>query len=119
MPAPVENGIIHMCSSYAVSETVTRLESVLASLGLWIFARIDRSGEGRRETESDPADYLRDSEERHSGHDCHSDAGTRSPDEGANLGRERRQALDLLQKCRISPTTASYPGGISKDFRGD
>ena len=106
MPAPIENGIIDIRSPYPVFETVTRLESVRTSVGLSIFASIEHSGEARRENESDPADYFGESEERHSGYDCRSDAGTRSPDEGSNLGRERRQGLNFLHQCRISSTTA-------------
>jgi uncharacterized protein (DUF302 family) len=48
MPASIENGIIHLRSPYAVPETLTRLESVLASRGLSIFASIDHSGEAEK-----------------------------------------------------------------------
>ena len=48
MPASIENGIIHVRSPYPVPETVTRLESVLTSRGLSIFASIDHSGEAEK-----------------------------------------------------------------------
>jgi len=48
MPAPIENGIINIRSPYPVPETVTQLESVLASRGLSIFASIDHSAEAEK-----------------------------------------------------------------------
>lgn len=42
------NGMVHLHSSYAVSETLQRLESVLQSHGLTVFARIDHSGEAEK-----------------------------------------------------------------------
>lgn len=41
----IENGMVHLRSPYPVSETLIRLEGILQSKGLKIFARIDHSGE--------------------------------------------------------------------------
>ena len=43
MPALPENGMIHQLSPYGMAETVKRLESVLASRGIPVMARIDHS----------------------------------------------------------------------------
>lgn len=40
-----EKGLVHKQSKYLVAETITRLEAVLRSKGVIIFARIDHSGE--------------------------------------------------------------------------
>jgi uncharacterized protein (DUF302 family) len=41
-------GIVHLSSPYPVPETLKRLESVLQSRGLTIFARVDHSGEAAK-----------------------------------------------------------------------
>jgi uncharacterized protein (DUF302 family) len=41
-------GLTHLASPYSVADTLTRLESVIASKGLTIFARIDHSGEAAK-----------------------------------------------------------------------
>ena len=46
-PSP-ENGMVHLGSPYTVPETLKRLESVLQSRGLTVFARIDHSGEAEK-----------------------------------------------------------------------
>jgi uncharacterized protein (DUF302 family) len=43
-----DNGIISKSSRYSVSETITRLESVLKAKGVGIFAKIDHSGEASK-----------------------------------------------------------------------
>jgi uncharacterized protein (DUF302 family) len=45
MPSQEANGIVNVPSSHSVSETVMRLETVLAEKGVKIFALIDHSGE--------------------------------------------------------------------------
>lgn len=44
----IENGMVHLRSPYPVSETLIRLEGILQSKGLKIFARIDHSGEAEK-----------------------------------------------------------------------
>lgn len=50
MPAGAmpDNGIASLASKYSVPETLDRLESVLASHNVNVFARIDHSGEAER-----------------------------------------------------------------------
>ena len=43
-----ENGLVHLRSPYSVPETLKRLESVLNSRNLTVFARIDHSGEAAK-----------------------------------------------------------------------
>jgi uncharacterized protein (DUF302 family) len=43
-----DNGIVHLQSPYSVSETLQRLEALVAAKGLAIFARIDHSGEAEK-----------------------------------------------------------------------
>ena len=43
-----DNGMVHMSSPYSVPETIKRLDSVLESRGLIVFARIDHSGEAEK-----------------------------------------------------------------------
>jgi uncharacterized protein (DUF302 family) len=45
MSTSPENGMVHLGSPYSVPETLKRLESILQSRGLTVFARIDHSGE--------------------------------------------------------------------------
>ncbi len=42
------NGMIHWSSVHSVAETLARLEALLRSKGLLIFARIDHSGEAAK-----------------------------------------------------------------------
>jgi uncharacterized protein (DUF302 family) len=44
----MNNGLIHTASPYSVAETLQRLEAILKSKGLTIFARVDHSGEARK-----------------------------------------------------------------------
>ncbi len=46
--AKPDNGIVSIPSKYSVAETLSRLESVLASHDVKIFARIDHSGEAEK-----------------------------------------------------------------------
>jgi uncharacterized protein (DUF302 family) len=48
MTSPSDNGIIHLPSPYSVAKTLQRLELLIASKGLTIFARIDHSGEAEK-----------------------------------------------------------------------
>jgi|ERR1700722_12220800 len=48
MTSPSGTGLTHLPSPYSVADTLTRLESVIASKGLTIFARIDHSGEAAK-----------------------------------------------------------------------
>jgi len=48
MSALPENGMVHLRSPYSVSETLGRLESLLQSKGVTIFARVDHSGEAEK-----------------------------------------------------------------------
>ena len=43
-----DNGMVHLSSPYSVPETLKRLNSVLQSHGLTIFARVDHSGEAEK-----------------------------------------------------------------------
>lgn len=44
----MNNGLIHTSSRYSVPETLKRLETLLQSKGLTIFARVDHSGEAAK-----------------------------------------------------------------------
>jgi uncharacterized protein (DUF302 family) len=48
MTSPSGTGLTHLPSPYSVADTLKRLESVIASKGLTIFARIDHSGEAAK-----------------------------------------------------------------------
>ena len=48
MAAAPDNGLVHLSSPYPVAETLKRLDSVLQSRGLTVFARIDHSGEAEK-----------------------------------------------------------------------
>src|ERR1700722_15629034 len=48
MPTFKNNGMVHLSSSYPVPETLKRLESILQTRGLTVFARIDHSGEAEK-----------------------------------------------------------------------
>ena len=48
MSTSQENGTVHLGSPYSVPETLKRLESILQSRGLTVFARIDHSGEAEK-----------------------------------------------------------------------
>ena len=48
MSTSPENGMVHVGSPYSVPETLKRLESILQSRGLTVFARIDHSGEAEK-----------------------------------------------------------------------
>jgi uncharacterized protein (DUF302 family) len=48
MTSPSGTGLTHLPSPYSVADTLARLESVIASKGLTIFARIDHSGEAAK-----------------------------------------------------------------------
>ena len=48
MPTFNDNGMVHLSSSYPVPETLKRLESILQTRGLTVFARIDHSGEAEK-----------------------------------------------------------------------
>jgi uncharacterized protein (DUF302 family) len=48
MAASPDNGMVHLSSPYPVAETLNRLDSVLQSRGLTVFARIDHSGEAEK-----------------------------------------------------------------------
>ena len=45
---PDDHGLIRIASHYSVSETLDKLEGLLESKGLKIFARIDHSGEAAK-----------------------------------------------------------------------
>jgi uncharacterized protein (DUF302 family) len=45
---PDDNGLIRIASRYSVPDTLQRLETLLESKGLKIFARIDHSGEAAK-----------------------------------------------------------------------
>jgi uncharacterized protein (DUF302 family) len=45
MSAMPDNGIVHVSSPYAASESVSRLEAVILQKGLTLKARIDHSGD--------------------------------------------------------------------------
>ena len=42
------NGLVHVASPHSVPETLNRLESVLQSHGLTVFARVNHSGEAQK-----------------------------------------------------------------------
>jgi uncharacterized protein (DUF302 family) len=44
----MNNSLIHTASPYSVVETLQRLETILKSKGLTIFARVDHSGEAAK-----------------------------------------------------------------------
>ena len=44
----MNNGLIHTASPHSVAETLQRLEGILKSKGLTIFARVDHSGEAAK-----------------------------------------------------------------------
>jgi uncharacterized protein (DUF302 family) len=48
MTPPTENGIIHISSPHTVPETLERVESILRSKNLTIFARVDHRGEAEK-----------------------------------------------------------------------
>ena len=48
MPTFKDNGMVHLSSSYPVPETLKRLESILQTRGLTVFAHIDHSGEAEK-----------------------------------------------------------------------
>ena len=48
MSTDPDNGMIHLSSPYSVPETLARLESILRSRGITVFARIDHSGEAEK-----------------------------------------------------------------------
>jgi uncharacterized protein (DUF302 family) len=48
MTSPLDNGMVHLQSPYSVNETLQRLEAIVTSKGLTIFARIDHSGEAAK-----------------------------------------------------------------------
>jgi uncharacterized protein (DUF302 family) len=48
MVAPPDIGMVHLSSPYSVSETLKRLDTVLQSRSLAVFARIDHSGEAEK-----------------------------------------------------------------------
>ncbi len=48
MATSPDNGMVHLRSPYSVPETLKRLDSVLQSKGLAVFARIDHSGEAEK-----------------------------------------------------------------------
>jgi hypothetical protein len=64
MRAAPDHGMIHLGSSHSVSETVTRLETILKSEDLTILARIDHNGDaakGSREMRATPTSHLLES----------------------------------------------------------
>ena len=48
MPTSQDNGMVHLSSPYPVTETLQRLDAILQSRGLAVFARIDHSGEAEK-----------------------------------------------------------------------
>jgi uncharacterized protein (DUF302 family) len=48
MTTSPDNGLVHLSSPYSVPETLKKLESVLQSRNLTVFARIDHSGEAEK-----------------------------------------------------------------------
>jgi uncharacterized protein (DUF302 family) len=48
MPTTQDNGMVHLSSPYPVKETLQRLDAILQSRGLAVFARIDHSGEAEK-----------------------------------------------------------------------
>jgi uncharacterized protein (DUF302 family) len=43
-----QNGMIHLSSPYTVLETLARLQTIIQSKGLTIFAQVDHSGEAAK-----------------------------------------------------------------------
>lgn len=43
-----DNGLVHLRSGYSVPETLARLETILHSKNLTVFARVDHSGEAAK-----------------------------------------------------------------------
>lgn len=48
MATSPDNGMVHLASPYSIAETLKRLDSVLQSRGLAVFARVDHSGEAEK-----------------------------------------------------------------------
>ncbi len=48
MPTSQDNGMVHLSSPYPVAETLQRLDAILQTRGLAVFARIDHSGEAEK-----------------------------------------------------------------------
>jgi uncharacterized protein (DUF302 family) len=48
MAPPSDNGMVHLRSPYSVAETLLRLEALVTTKGLTIFARVDHSGEAAK-----------------------------------------------------------------------
>src|ERR1700680_1170651 len=48
MTTSADNGMVHLSSPYSVPETLQRLDTVLQTRGLTVFARIDHSGEAEK-----------------------------------------------------------------------
>jgi len=48
MPELPDNGIIHLSSPHSVSETLSRLETIVQAKGLTILAKIDHSGDAAK-----------------------------------------------------------------------
>ena len=48
MTTSPDNGMVHLSSPHSVAETLKRLESVLQSRSLAVFARVDHSGEAEK-----------------------------------------------------------------------
>jgi uncharacterized protein (DUF302 family) len=46
--SPSDNGIVHLRSPYSVPETLQRLEALIATKRLVLFARVDHSGEAAK-----------------------------------------------------------------------
>ena len=57
-PAPQDNGIVSKRSTHSVDETVKRLETLLESKGIKLFAVVDHSGEAERAGLKMPATKL-------------------------------------------------------------
>jgi uncharacterized protein (DUF302 family) len=48
MDTSLDNGMVHLSSPYSVLESLKRLDFILQSRGLTVFARIDHSGEAEK-----------------------------------------------------------------------
>src|ERR1700680_5137608 len=48
MTTSADNGMVHLSSPYPVPETIQRLDAILQTRGLAVFARIDHSGEAEK-----------------------------------------------------------------------
>ena len=48
MPSLPDNGMVHLSSRYSVPDTLKRLESLLRTKNLTVFARVDHSGEAEK-----------------------------------------------------------------------